>query len=88
MSSVGVRYTADGLESPVAEVLVEADIEPGVGEVINHPKVVDAGGLERAVKGFAEEFLAEVGADRELQAFGDVFQGGHSESVELLLPCP
>ena len=88
MCSVGVRYTADGLDSPFAEVLVEADVEPRVGEVVNHPEVVDAGGPERAVKRFAEKFLAEEGADRELQAFGDVLQGGHSESVELLPPCP
>ena len=88
MCSVGVRYTADGLESPFAEVLVEADVEPRVGEVVNHPEVVDAGGPERAVKRFAEEFLAEEDADRELQAFGDVLQGGHSESVELLPPGP
>ena len=88
MCSVGVRDTSDGLDSPFAEVLVEADVEPGVGEVVDHPEVVDAGGPERAVKRFAKNFLAEKVVDRELQAFGDVLQGGHPESVKLLPPGP
>ena len=88
MCSVGVRNAADGLESPFAEVLVEAEVEPRVGGVAGHPLLVGVRGLEHAVEGFAAEFPGEESADRKHQASGNVFEGGHTKSSELLLHCP